>query len=613
MDKIKNTLSNSLNLIKYDILFWVITLSLLVKQLVFIKLCVCNYYSWKYIFSNFILNPEILIYLSYTIILTSICFLFSKRARVWYLILLDLIISLLIIWGFLKFRMSTSYFSVLISYGTLPLNVLKDILSYFRAKDLILLFDILILCPFFLFFNGAYKTCKKSICSFLIMIMFCSGYLGFVYFKVDIKEHTKCGQHLYYNDWTDVNRNYSLGIIGHDLVKWFGYVKDSYHLEPKETEEINDVFKEKHHNDIEEKNQYFGMFQSKNIIFLQLESFEPFVLNQKVNGQELTPNLNKIMNNSIYFPNIYPNNNFGVSSDCDFLINTGLYPSRVGQTFYDFPRNQYPNALPKLLKSYGYYTASYHCDNGYSWNAYENLIKFGFDEINESSDFVKKEQIGMGVVDHEFLPQVAEKVSKLPTPFFATAVTVSGHSPFSIPDEHKELNLPSDLNNTLMGDFFQTTRYTDKAIGDFIENLNKLNLLDNTVLFIYGDHGGIHKYHKDKIKEMSCSEPWWFGPEQIPLIVYNKNLNAEINNTFGGQIDFYPTLSYLLGIDNDFLQYTLGKNLFNTDKNYVNVNGIIYGDSNEDIQNNEDHILKINQLILKGNYLENKVAKPRSN
>ena len=602
MNKIKEIFNNTKVNLKYDVIFWITTLMILIKQIVFFKLYVSQY-SWKMTFLYFGRRTEWIVYLCYTLLLTSIGYLFSKYRRIIYLLLVNLLTSIYVIWSIMKYAATSSYLALPIAYDYVPWDMINTILSKFNFKYLILMADVIIIALFLILTKNKYKNCRRSICAFIILSVLSSSYLGYAYYKLDKKEKGGYSQSVYADFWTDADRHYSLGILGHGITKIYDSIKtEPISLSKDQEEDISNMYNKKQEN--LPKNAFFGKLKGNNIIMLQLESFENLVLNQKVNGVEITPNLNRLLKNSIYFNNIHPNNNFGVSSDCDFMIHTGLYPNRNGQTFFDHPNNRYPNALPFLLKENGYSTVAYHSDKGYMWNMYENLTKFGFDEVSEYGDYNKEELLGLGVVDHEFLPQVADKISKLPKPFYALSVTVSGHFPFDLNEKHKELNLPDNLKDNKLGDLFQVSRYTDTAIGNFIKRLEELNLMDNTTIVIYGDHGGIHKYYNDELKKISNPEDWWFGEEKIPLIIYNKDLQGEVNNTYGGQIDFYPTLTYLLGIENEkYTKFNMGKNLFNTKNNYVNVNGKLYGEFNEEINNFEKKVLDLNELILLSDYI----------
>lgn len=81
------------------------------------------------------------------------------------------------------------------------------------------------------------------------------------------------------------------------------------------------------------------------------------MVNESINGQEITPNLNRLTKNSLLFSKYHEQVNTGVSSDADFLTNTSTYPIRKGSTFYQYPFNTY--SLPKLLNNLEYHYLIY--------------------------------------------------------------------------------------------------------------------------------------------------------------------------------------------------------------------------------------------------------------
>ena len=97
-------------------------------------------------------------------------------------------------------------------------------------------------------------------------------------------------------------------------------------------------------------NKYKGIFKGKNVIFMQIESLENFVIGQKVYGQEITPNLNKLMKKSFYFDDIYEQNNAGNSIDCDMMINSGLLTLGDSITFLTHANVKYPHFQEYLRK-----------------------------------------------------------------------------------------------------------------------------------------------------------------------------------------------------------------------------------------------------------------------
>ncbi len=105
------------------------------------------------------------------------------------------------------------------------------------------------------------------------------------------------------------------------------------------------------------------MAKGKNLIYIQVESLENFVIGKTVNGKEITPNLNKLVQKSLYFPNTFEQVNEGTSSDADLMVNTSMLPLRQGSTFFRYPNTNY-NSLPNLLEGEGYATSAIHPDKG---------------------------------------------------------------------------------------------------------------------------------------------------------------------------------------------------------------------------------------------------------
>jgi lipoteichoic acid synthase len=316
--------------------------------------------------------------------------------------------------------------------------------------------------------------------------------------------------------------------------------------------------------------QLTAIYKNKNLLVIQVESLENFVIGQSVDGQVITPTLNKLLANSIYFDNYYAQVNEGTSSDADLMTNTSVFPVRRGSTFFRFPFTSY-NSFPKILENHGYSTKAIHPDNGEYWNWMEALNNIGFQKCIDSKSFIMDEIIFLGLSDESFLRQVKNTVINQKAPFYNFMVTLTSHSPFKMPERHKQLKLEDTLANTTLGGYFQSIKYTDSCLGTFIDELDKSGVLDNTVLVIYGDHGSVHKYFNDEIQEIKPSQDWWLDNDnKIPLIIYEKGQTAKTIHTTGGQIDLMPTLLYSFGIDESEYESTVfGRNLLNTKEDYV--------------------------------------------
>ena len=372
---------------------------------------------------------------------------------------------------------------------------------------------------------------------------------------------------------------------------------------------INDI--ENWFNDNKENlpdNKYKGMFKGKNLIAIQVESLENFVINQKVYGQEITPNLNKLLSKSLYFDNIYEQNNSGTSSDADLIVNTSIFPIRKDTTFLSYPWAKY-NSLQNILNGEGYTTISTHAELPGSWNWAEPHKSFGADKILGYRNVNQDEIIGPGLSDESYLKQIAGKLKNENEPFYTFMATLTSHGPFEMPEDKKYLDLPKELDENMLGGYFQSVRYTDEAIGKFIEELEKNNQLDNTVIMIYGDHCGVHKFYEDDIKDSPLEGDWWKdNHKKIPYIIYSKDLEPEVISKAGGQSDFLPTISYLLGMDrSEFENSSMGRVLVNTERDAAILNsGDIMGTPKDEKEvNHLKDTFKIADSIIEKNYFGN--------
>jgi phosphoglycerol transferase MdoB-like AlkP superfamily enzyme len=351
-------------------------------------------------------------------------------------------------------------------------------------------------------------------------------------------------------------------------------------------------------------NKFKGLAQGKNVVLLQIESLENFVINQKVYDQEITPNLNKIINEGLYFGNIYEQNNAGNSIDCDVMANASVLTLGDSITFLTHPEVKY-NSLARILGKSGYTTVSSHAERAGDWGWLEaHKAALGFQTSWDINEYNVDEKVGFGLSDRSLYKQFSDKLSKLQQPFFATVPTLSSHGPFDIKKQYRKLSLPEELDRNKLGGYFQSVHYADEQIGAFIDMLEEKGLMDNTILVIYGDHSGIHKYYMDDVEATQMEGDWWQEyRKQIPLIICGKGLPSETINTTGGHIDIMPTVAYLLGVDTD--KTIMGRNLLNTNRNAsVIKGGIVVGNPTTDEKVKFGQAYDVADYLIKNNYFE---------
>lgn len=359
----------------------------------------------------------------------------------------------------------------------------------------------------------------------------------------------------------------------------------------KALKKVTDYYKENKYTP--SNNEYTNIFKGKNIIVIHAESMQKFAMDLTFNNKEVTPNLNKLANEGIFFSNFYSQVGVGTSSDAEFTFNTSLMPSTKGTVFVNYFDRDYIS-IPKLLKEQGYYTYSMHANTGEFWNRNTMHKSLGYDKFYSKDSYIIDETIGLGLSDKSFfkqsvniMKQVKEEENK---PFYSLLIMLSNHTPFSdlalMEDYKTTIDVTIDnqtvtrdyLNNTTMGNYLRSVHYADSAIGEFIDNLDKEGLLENTVLVIYGDHDARLDfedfnllYNYDPITDTIKTEndegyiPYtkynYELDRKVPFIIWTKEQNYNLNvNIPMGMIDVLPTLGNMIGIHSD---YQLGKDIMN--------------------------------------------------
>jgi phosphoglycerol transferase MdoB-like AlkP superfamily enzyme len=317
----------------------------------------------------------------------------------------------------------------------------------------------------------------------------------------------------------------------------------------------------------------FGIAKGRNLIVIQVESLQNMVVSKKYNGQDITPNLNKLINDksTIYFDNYYEQRGSGNTSDAEFASNNSIYGTIESYT-YKIYANNYFRGLPWQLKALGYQTAAFHGFEKDFWNRAGAYPAQGFDTFYSQDNFNNSKKLGMGIDDTEFFRQTTDYLKSMNQPFYSFVVTLSNHFPFYMPPKYIKIKLKAEDENTIFGNYLNSVNHTDEAIGQFIEELKAAGLYDNSIIAIYGDHFGLTPNDKAINESISrfVGKPYTYDTMMnVPFLIHIPN--AEVNQRVsisGGQLDFLPTMSYLLGLEKLNTLY-FGQNLLTAKSGFV--------------------------------------------
>ncbi len=300
-----------------------------------------------------------------------------------------------------------------------------------------------------------------------------------------------------------------------------------------------------------------GAAKGKNLILLQMESFQNFLIHLSIDGQEITPNMNRLADSSFYFPHFYQQVGQGNTSDAEFIVNTSFYVPQDGAATQMYAPKELPS-LPKLLQQQGYDTATFHTNNVEFWNRGELYTALGFDRYYDKANFFGEEDTFFyGSSDEVLYHKTAAELARLDQseqPFYSHVISMSAHNPFTIPENKYKMTLPERYEGTLVGDYIRAQNYADYALGLFIDELKANGVWDNSLIVLYGDHRGLPIFSLEEGDTSLLEEI--FGHEysereliNIPLIISSPGVTtSSIKEQTGGQVDIMPTLCNLLGV-----------------------------------------------------------------
>ena len=301
----------------------------------------------------------------------------------------------------------------------------------------------------------------------------------------------------------------------------------------------------------------YSITPRQNCIIILAESLESWVIGATVEGNEVTPNLNRLLRGDsvLYAPHMQSQVRGARSIDAQLLLHTGLTPVAYGAYSHRFPHHTYMT-LDKAFKERHPHgrTASMTVDKRTVWNAAIVASDFGYDTLVDKPAFVLDVKTGPRhrLGDESFLRQSYQKLAHKDDIWrpgkgnLVQLVTYSGHTPFIIPDELKRLTL-SDRVPERLRNYLQVANYTDRAIGAFVDSIRSNPRFANTMVVITGDHEGIGADRPELMKNPEAAR--WLSPHQFtPFIVLNSPVALRYDGVLG-QVDMYPTLLQLLGLD----------------------------------------------------------------
>ena len=294
-----------------------------------------------------------------------------------------------------------------------------------------------------------------------------------------------------------------------------------------------------------------GPDRKLNVIVVQMEALQGFTAGLEVDGVPVTPNLNRLAAESLRFPRFFSQIAQGNTADAELLSQCSLQPARIGAAFYEYAGTRF-RCLPELLGKAGWSTVVMHANDPEFWGRATTYPAIGFGTFYDTSAFSQHDNIGMGPSDSVFFGEAAAKLRNTAEPYYAVLLSLSAHTPFG-----KVAKIPNQLPHgrfadTWVGYYLDAIRYSDEALGRFVEALRRDGTLDRTILVVYGDHWGANRSNSNLGEYLgirpSETARWFVTERSVPLYVRIPGVaGGELTRT-AGQIDLAPTIAGLLGL-----------------------------------------------------------------
>ena len=314
--------------------------------------------------------------------------------------------------------------------------------------------------------------------------------------------------------------------------------------------------------------ELFGKYKDRNVIAVSLESLQNFVINNQMDGHEITPFLNSLTKDpdTYYFSNFYHQTGLGKTSDSEFIVENSLFGLGRGAVFFTHGGNTY-NSMAERLGENGYYTSVMHPNNKSFWNRdmmYQSLKIDKFYDI-DSYTVEEGQEVNWGMKDIPFFEQSAALMKSMPQPFYSRLITLTNHYPFTLDEE--DIMIPEYTSNSgTLNRYFQTVRYMDEAVKAFFQDLKDQGIYENSIIVMYGDHYGISENHNKAMAQYLGKEeltPYDNAMlQEVPLFIHIPGSGEGQEMTeVSGQVDIRPTILHLLGIETS-KDMQLGADLF---------------------------------------------------
>ncbi|MCQ2527016.1 MAG: LTA synthase family protein [Lachnospiraceae bacterium] len=315
------------------------------------------------------------------------------------------------------------------------------------------------------------------------------------------------------------------------------------------------------------KNQYTGMFEGYNLIFLTCEAFCPLAVDET-----LTPTLYKLVNEGFVFNNFYNPRTNGSTSDGEFVCSTGLVPTNGGASNFKIAgQNSMPFALGNMFNmKYGITSRAYHDNDytyydrdktypgmGYYYQGIGNGLEMSYNW--PSSDLEMMQASVADYIDEDM--------------FNVYYMTVSGHMNYNFGGNAMSLKHKAEVDDlpysTACKAYLACQMELDAALEYLLAQLEEKGIADKTVICFTGDHWPYGLTNEEYSELLGHDVDPYFELYKSNLVLWSGSIKEPIViDKYCCSMDILPTLLNLFGFEYDS-RLLMGRDILSDTEGFV--------------------------------------------
>ncbi|MFN2364443.1 MAG: LTA synthase family protein [Halarsenatibacteraceae bacterium] len=487
---------------------------------------------------------NIVLMLAFIFIITQV---YSDKKKIRILFLAYLVFSIIFIVGYLYYSYYGNYFSIIDYFMSENTGRAGNIRIFFEnIRPLYLfsfVFDLILASILYLKIKtknnlnrkiAFFKNRRFQVISIALILFLLIGQI--LYTNHQLGNYNP--QELYHRSTPKFVNSY--GYLPLYLIELYEIV-NPYQLD--ETEPLPDIY----------KGELAGrglIDDDTNIIAIQVETLDEKIIDYEYNGQEITPFLNQLKTESLYFPNFITQHIRG-SYNADFSFLTSLYPINRNYPYRENNLEKF-QSIVNVLNNYGYKTLAFHNYDGDFFNRNTAFSELNFDRYYSETDYstediVMEAENNLRISDYDFFKQSLDYLEEAEEPFFSFFITVSSHNPFDYYPQSEEVAAFNDIEDELVKDLFNSFSFFDSSLEMFINQLDERGLKDNSLIIIYSDHESLvnrDEYFSGRDYNLTRNVK---KPEHVPLFIIHPEIQNKIDERAVSILDLSPTILDLLG------------------------------------------------------------------